>query len=282
MIRISQIAIMLIVLCLITGCHNNQQDDPALGKIKIQDLAPDDQNDTQSVLKAINFEFHIYEMPADNLKEIGEIRRTLDTRQFRYNNQVAFNSNLFSVYSGRMQSLAKIDSMLATTSARKISTISILISENQEETLKINAINMPQVVYFTSSNGTNEGAHVGPGLLGLRFKAEKAADSNDACSITAYPVFALPSGNTIPQLDERLKMREFPFTSAAFGLTMGEGDFILLAPEKYVANQPDSLGSLFFNNLAGSMFFDTDKHKPLVLKPAVRLFLLVCTWIDIQ
>jgi len=279
--RISQIAIVLTLFCWIAGCSNNKQDDPELGNIKIKDLAPEDQNDTQSVLKAINFELHVFEQPADSLKEIAEIRRTLDTRQFRYNNQMAFSSNSFSVYYGRKQSLAKIDSMLAATSARRLSSISILISEGQEETITVNVVNLPQVVYFTSSSGTKEGVHIGPGLLGLRFKTEKAKDSNEACSVTAYPVFTLPAANTIPQLDEQLKMRDFPFTSAAFGVTMSEGDFIFLAPEKYTG-EPDSLGSLFFNNPSGSMFFDSDKHKPLVLKQSVRLFLLACTWIDIK
>jgi hypothetical protein len=277
MIRIYQMAIALILVCWITGCRNNPQDDQ---HIKINDLAPQDQN---SVLKTVSFELQVSELPADNLNQLDEIRQTLETRPFRYSSELAFSSNFFSVYYGRLQSLATINSMLAATSTQKITSMTMLMNESLVETIPVNAINFPQVISFISSNGTEEAAHVGPGLLGLRFKTEKAEDANErACNLTAYPVFAVPSGNTIPQLDERLKMREFPFISAAFGLKMRVGDFILLAPEKYTGSRPDFLCSLFFNNPAGSLFFGEDKRRPPVLKPSVRFYILICTRIDIR
>jgi hypothetical protein len=57
---------------------------------------------------------------------------------------------------------------------------------------------------------------------------------------------------------------------------MGPGDFILLGPKEYVSDQT-ALGGLFFSNPEGSFFFSETERTPLERKPAVRLFLLVCT-----
>jgi hypothetical protein len=84
---------------------------------------------------------------------------------------------------------------------------------------------------------------------------------------------------TIPQLDARAKLREFPFSAAAFGLKMSPGDFILLGPKEYISDQT-ALGGLFFSNPKGSLFLNETERKPLERKPAVRIFLLVCTRIN--
>jgi hypothetical protein len=60
---------------------------------------------------------------------------------------------------------------------------------------------------------------------------------------------------------------------------MSPGDFVVLGPEKYLSDQT-ALGGLFFSNPQGSMFFSKTERKPPQLKPAVRIFLLVCTGIN--
>jgi hypothetical protein len=57
---------------------------------------------------------------------------------------------------------------------------------------------------------------------------------------------------------------------------MGPGDFILLGPKEYV-NDQTALGGLFFSNPEGSFFFSETERTPFERKPAVRIFLLVCT-----
>ncbi len=283
MIRTCQIAAVFCLALWVTGCHKQPSDNPLLDNIKIGQLAPNDQNDRRdAILKTINFDLYVFEMPADNIEALEEIRSTLSVQPFKYSSRLAFSANSFSVYYGRIKLLKTVNDLLKTASAQKATTMSLILNEGQEQTITITAMNFPQVVYFNSSSGLKEGAHIGPGILGLRIKAEKTETANVSCNVTAFPVFALPSGNTIPELNDRVKLREFPFTAAAFGLKMGAGDFIFLAPEKYTGSQPDYLSSLFFNIPGGSLFFAENKRKAPELKPSIRIFLLVCTWIDIE
>jgi hypothetical protein len=60
---------------------------------------------------------------------------------------------------------------------------------------------------------------------------------------------------------------------------MSPGDFVFLGPEKYIEDQT-TLGGLFFNKPEGSLFFGATEHKGPEQKPAVRVFLLVCTGIN--
>jgi hypothetical protein len=100
------------------------------------------------------------------------------------------------------------------------------------------------------------------------------------CNVDACPVFSPPKlSSSIPQLTARAKLREFPFTSAAFGLRMSPGDFVFLGPKKYVSDQT-ALGGLFFSKPKGSLFFGATERKEPERKPAIRIFLLVCTGIN--
>ncbi len=280
MIRTCQITVVVCLVILVAGC-SSYRNKPPLNRITLGQLAADGNNGQAGVLKTINFELQVFEIPVDNLKDIDEIRRTLDTQPLKYTSQIAFSANSFSAYYGRIQSLATVNDLLTAAAAHKLTSMSLMMNEGQEQTINIVTMDFPQVVFFVSDTGRKEGARIGPGILGLRLRTEKTEGADNSCEVTAIPVFAIPAGNAIPQLDAQIKTREFPFTAAAFGLNMRVGDFIVLAPEKYTVYQPDYLSSLIFNNPGGSLFFGPDKRKPPQLKPAVRIYLLVCNWIDI-
>ena len=74
------------------------------------------------------------------------------------------------------------------------------------------------------------------------------------------------------------RFHEFDFSSAGFGLKMSPGDFVVLGPDKYISDR-STLGGLFFSKPEGSLFFDKTKRKMPKHKPAVRVFVLVCTGI---
>ena len=277
MTRATHIAV-LICLCLQpAGCHWPEEKSP-WDNMNIDDLAPrtSDGRPQKNKLQTINFDLHIYEVPADNIREIDEIRRTLDIRPFLYNSQRAFSSNSFSVYFGQLQTWNTVADLLITAGAERRSRTSLLLPDGQTEDITVAGFNSPLTIYYTSSYGTREGARIGPGHLVMRIKAGSSPTLSDVANITIYPVFLVPVGNTIPQLDERIKLREFPFTAAAFGLNMSPGDFIFLSPEEYVTEN-SSLGGIFFNNPRGSMFFQKDKRKPPEFKPSFRVYMLTCT-----
>lgn len=279
MIRLIHIAMLICLFLSLVGCPA-QEEKSLWDQTKIDDLAPQnsDGQPQNKTLQTINFDLHIYEVPADNIRKIDEIRRTLDTRPFRFNSQTAFSSNSFSVYFGRLKTWNTIADLLITAGGERRSRTSLLLPDGQTEDITVAGFDYPMTVYYTSSQGTREGARIGPGHLVMRIKAGSSPTLNDVTNVTIYPVFLVPVMNAIPQLDARIKLREFPFTAAAFGLNMSPGDFIFLSPEEYVTDI-SSLGGLFFNNPRGSMFFQKDKRKPPEFKPSFRIYMLTCTGI---
>ena len=173
--------------------------------------------------------------------------------------------------------LDEIYNLLLAASGKIITKVSLMLADGQAETIAITGLDGPRTIFFTSTYGSREGANIGPGILALRLKAQTIPGSRGVCNVTAYPVFSPPIiRGAIPQLDARAKRREFPFSAAAFALKMGTGDFVLLGPKEYVSDQT-ALGGLFFSNPKGSLFLSETERKPPELKPAVRIFLLVCT-----
>jgi hypothetical protein len=271
---------VFLTLCL-TGC-TEPEEEPIWKDIKIGDLAPrhGDKPPSARLIETTNFDLHIFELPAENIDKLDDIRKTLYTRPLRFNSLHAFGANSFSVCFGQIRMQNEIYSSLLAASGRKIAKASLMLADGLDETIAITGLDGPRTLFFTSTYGSREGANIGPGIFGLRIKAQKIPGSRGVCNVTAYPVFSPPiRRGPIPQLEARSKNREFPFSAAAFGLRMSPGDFILLGPKEYISDQTD-LGGLFFSNPKGSLFLSETERKPLELKPAVRIFLLVCTRIN--
>jgi len=268
---------VLLSFCLI-GCAS-PQEEPIWEKVKIGDLAPrrGDNPPSARLIKTINFDLHIFEIPAENIDKLDDTRKTLYTKPLRFNSLYAFGANSFSVCFGQIRMLDQIYNLLLAVSGNIIAKVSLMLADGQAETIAITALDGPRTIFFTSTYGSREGANIGPGILALRLKAQTIPGSRGVCDVTAYPVFSPPIiKGAIPQLDARAKIREFPFSAAAFALKMSPGDFILLGPKEYISDQT-ALGGLFFSNPEGSLFFSETERKPPERKPAVRIFLLVCT-----
>lgn len=264
---------------LLSGCAEPEPELPVWETVKIGDLAPQDGGKTQKVelLKTTRLDVHIFEMPADNIDEIDNIRKKLFIRPLKLQDYEAFNANSFLVRFGQVDIWKQTNNWLLGAEGRNISKVSLMLADGQAQTIAITGLDRPQSIYYTAVNGSREAANIGPGVFGLRIKAEKIPGSRGVCDLVGYPVFSPPTDRMIPQLKERGKLREFAFTSAAFGLKMSPGDFVFLAPKEYIADQAELCG-LFFSNPRGGLFFS--KTKSPEYKPAVRIFLLVCTGIN--
>ena len=271
------VSLVLLSFCLI-GC-TAPEEEPIWKDVKIGDLAPRRAGKPPAarLIKTINFDLHIFEIPAENIDKLDDTRKTLYTKPLRFNSLHAFGANSFSVRFGQIRMWNEIYGSLLAAGGKKIAKVSLMLAEDQAETIAITGLDSPRTIFFTSTYGSREGANIGPGIFALRLKAQTIPGSRGVCNVTAYPVFSPPIRRTaIPLLDARTKMREFPFSAAAFGLKMGPGDFILLGPKEYISDQT-ALGGLFFSNPKGSLFFSETERKPPERKPAVRIFLLVCT-----
>ena len=261
------------------GCAESGSEPPIWEKVKIGDLAPHEAGKTQQVelLKMTKLDVHIFEIPAENIDEMDKIRKRLFIRPLQLTDYEAFNANSFMVRFGQVDLWRQTNDWLLAAEGRNIANVSLMLADGQAQTVVIAGLDRPQTIFYTAANDSREGANVGPGVFGLRIKAEKIPGSRGVCDLVAYPVFSPPTESAIPQLDTIGKLREFPFTSAAFGLKMSPGDFVFLAPKEYVGDQTE-LGGLFFSNPRGGLFFS--KTEAPEYKPAVRIFLLVCTGIN--
>jgi len=269
------------VFCLLfsalIGC-TPPEEEPIWKDLKIGDLAPRQSGkQTSRLVESTNFNLYVFEMPSDNVDKLDDIRKTLFTKNLRYQSSHSFGANSFSVHFGQIRMWNEIFASILAAGAKQINKVSLMLADEIPETISVARIDSPRTIFFTSTYGSREGANVGSGILALRLKTQKIPSLRGVCNVTAYPVYSPPMiTSTIPLLNTRTQRREFPFSPAAFGLRMGPGDFILLGPKEYVSDQT-ALGGLFFSNPEGSLFFSETERTPLERKPAVRLFLLVCT-----
>lgn len=249
---------------LLTSCKAPEKNEPIWQQVKISDLAPSSgaKDGRGRLLKTINLDIHIFEMPAEDTNALNYVWQMMYTKPLQFNDYDAFCANSFSVGFGQIQMWNTIANVLRGAGSEHIETVSLLLPDGETNDFTIARLNKEQTVFYISSASSMEGATIGPGKLALRIKVEKIPGSRGVCLVNAQPVFTPPIQSPIPQLAERAKAAEFLFTSAGFGLKMSPGDFVLLGPKKYIGHQI-TLGSLFFS-----------RPKP---KPAVRMFLLLCT-----
>ncbi len=280
MSRAFQIAVIGWLSVWLIGCTPAEKQKPIWETVKIGDIAPAQAGKLPvKPLKTINFDAHIFEIPAENVGKLKDIWQTLYTKPLRFNNYNAFKDNLFSVRFGQIEMWNKILDLLRAAGGQRIVKVSLLLPDGQPSDVAVTGLNSQQTISYVSTDGSRETAPIGPGVLVLRIKAQKIPASRGVCDLIAYPVFVPPIRPAIPQLAARARLREFSFGCAGFGLKMGPGDFVVLGPEKYVSDQT-ALDGLFFSKPEGSMFFSETERKPPERKPAVRVFLLVCTGIN--
>jgi len=275
---LSPVFCILFFSCFLVGCKS-KPEPPVWEQVKIGDLAPRNTADTQQdqLLKITKLDVHIFEIPADNIDEIDKIRKKLFVKPLQLANYEAFNANSFLVRFGQVDLWRQTNDWLLSAEGRNLVNVSLMLADGEAQTITITGLDRPQPLYYTATDGSKKGANVGPGIFGLKVNADKIPGSRGVCNLVAYPVFSPPMQGAIPQLKAIGKSSEFPFTCAAFGLKMSPGDFVFLAPKEYISDLT-TLGGLFFSNPRGGLFFS--KTKSPEYKPAVRIYLLVCTGIN--
>lgn len=260
------IVITCIAALFFAGCNDKKAANPLLTGLQITDLAPadSDKKDRGQLLKTINFDIYVFQIPAKNVSYLDSIWGSLYTRQVVFDNYEAFTANLFSAGLGQISTWDKIGNILRKAGGKKTENISLLLSDGSGDEFAVAQLHEPKTIFHVPPEGSMKETAVGSGKLALRIKAEKIPARRGVCQAEFMPVYLSPPISSIPQLAARLKPSEMSFSSLAFNLKMGPGDFIFLGPSEYISDQV-TLGGLFF--------YSPD------LKPSVRAYLIVCTWI---
>ena len=280
MIRILQIAFLTIMALLPTGCRRTVEE-PIWERVKITDLVPSDVNEQieGQRLKTINFNVHIYEIPSDNIGTLEEIWPMVYSEPLQFNNFEAFSGNSFRAGFGQIPMWSRIADLLRSADGIQVGRVSLLLPDGRFNDIAVAVLNKEQAIFYFSEKRSMNKAKFEPGQFGLRIGAEKITGSRGACFVSILPVFSPLRRGLLPPLSRHEKPEDILFTATGFSMKMSPGDFVLVGPEKY-NDSLTTLGGLFFSKPEGSLFFSELERKMPEHKPALRLFLLVCTGVN--
>lgn len=254
---------------------------PIWEQVKIGQLAAQtpDASRQAKFLATVNIDIYALDLPAENIGKLEDIWQLLTAKPIQTNSYSAFSGNSFRVRLGRTTMWDEIRDLLASAGAQDAGTMSQVIGNDEPADVPIASVPQDTTISFVGTNLSQQSVQVGPGLLVLRLREQAIPGARGVRKIIAYPVHTLPLTSTIPKLEAQARRREFYFASAAFAAQMTPGDLLVLAPDSY-SGERISLGGLFFNRAEPVMFFDVEGNKPPQRRPAVRVFVLVCTRIN--
>jgi hypothetical protein len=286
MARLPLVAALIVGLALgAPGCQGGsaRQPSPLAGGVTIPELAPPpgDRPPPPQFLVSVGLEIHVLDLPADNIDQLQNLWQILSAAPIRLMSYNAFSENYFRLLAGKIEMWERIQTLLAQADAQPVTTVSLTVAANDKTDLPIAPIPLARPIAFIGTDLSKQAANVGPGLLALRLVAEPIPWARSVRKVIGCPVYTLPTSGAIPELQAQSLRREFYFAPAAFAGQMGPGDLLVLGPEKYTGERA-TLGGLFFNKPEETLFFNPNKPKPPERKPAVRVYILVCTHVSGQ
>ncbi|MDH7600440.1 MAG: hypothetical protein QHH07_12550, partial [Sedimentisphaerales bacterium] len=239
--------LVLLMVVGLGGCAKEPQQ-PLAGQLKITDLAPRDPNGGLTILDTTNLDVYVFHVQADRLADLRGLWDGLNIRPIRFANYTVFRANAFRVAQATVQRWDWILGSLAEAQARLANITTVWLDGDQPHDMKVWALPKAVRVTYTSQQGSQETAMVGPGVLALRLKAEAMGSRGAIRQLVAYPVSTPGVVGHVDRLVEFARRMEVPFMGAAFTVPIREGDIVVLGPEEYCGDQ-STLGGLFFREL---------------------------------
>jgi hypothetical protein len=264
------------------GCEPSAEPVvPIWEQVKISEIAPKspDASRQAKFLATVNLDVYAMDLPAENIAKLDDLWQRLTAKPIQTNSYNAFAGNSFRVRLGRTTMWAEVRGLLAEAGVQDAGTMSLVIGNDEPADLPIASVPQDTTISFVGTDLSPQSVQVGPGMLVLRLREQAIPGARGVRKIIAYPVHTLPLTSAIPQLEAQSRRREFYFAPAAFAAQMTPGDLLVLAPDAY-SGERVSLGGLFFNEPEPVLFFDVEAKKPPQRRPAVRVYVLVCTRIN--
>ncbi len=263
----------------LAGCKTKPKEQQIWEQVKIGDLAPRDKLAAPQLFSTIVMDVQIMDLPADNVEKLDDLWSILSSNPVKLTSYNAFTENSFRLRYGRTDAWPKIQSLLAEAGVQKAETVSIVLPANDKSDLAVADLPVAREITYVGNNLTKQTARVEPGVLTLRLRAEPIPWARGVNKIIGYPTCMIPMTSAITPLQEKVRRKEFYFVPAAFAVEMSPGDLVVLGPDKYTGER-QTLGGLFFNKPEGALFFNPAKRAPPEVKPAVRIYILICMAIN--
>ncbi len=260
MSRLFKILIVFSLIATLAGCNETNREAEIEG-IKIGELAPTGRRIQTQVLQATNINVVAYELPAEKQEVLAGIWQMLDAGTIKYTDANGFSENGLMAAAGEMGTIVKVDKMLKTAKARKISTTTLMVASGQTEVVTLAKLSRRTKISYIRRAGVVENIETGPGIIGLQITARKIGKAT-VSNVGVVPIIAASTEGLPPQLAEKARENDLRIYSAAFRLNMKPGDFAMLAPADFKADE----------QAAASRFFTRTGQKPNVL-----VLLIVCS-----
>jgi len=276
------IAMMFLSGLALGGCGPSSEPVvPIWEQVTVGEIAPKSPDPSRQArfLATVNLDVYALDLPAENIDKLDDLWQMLSAKPIQTNSYNAFAGNSFRARIGHIAMWEEVRRLLATAGAQDAGTISLVIGNDEPADLPVANVAPDSTVWFVGTNLARHTVQVGRGLLVLRLREQSVPGARGVRKIIAYPVYTLPMTTGIPELRAQGARREFYFASAAFAAQMAPGDLLVLAPDSY-SGETLSLGGRFFNRPEPVLFFDVETKKPPQRRPAVRIFILVCTRIN--
>ena len=261
----------------LSGCRVGHTDKPVWVDVNIADLAPPDKPALR-LLKTIDFNILVYEIPIDHITQIRELWRGINTQSIQFKNAFAFHSNAFRI--GLTQRLNWVQGTLESAGAILAHEHKIIFGSVPENDLDIRMIDHHQSLHFCNYERRYQYINIAPSKLVLRLKCGPIPNMPETCQLLGYPVITSNISYSIPELAERARARDIAFNTTAFKCYLRIGDILVLGPEEYYGDE-SSLGGLFFKTPQGTLFLEDPQGDQPQQKPSLRVYVMVCTSIQL-
>jgi hypothetical protein len=261
---VRKIVVLALCLAILAGCAEPVKEKPIWERVKLGDITPpeaaslDDQK-----LMTTDLQVLFFEIPADNIKQLNEFWPLLFRRPFKFADEKAFAANSFEVGFAQGPLWPELDRFITQVEGARGPIISLMLFDNQSEDVPVVPMT-DATIFYISSGGSMEGVSVGAGALSLRLKVEKIPAARGIRRVVAVPAFKMMRRTGLRR-PNATGAAGTAFDVARFEVAMSPGDFFLLGPQRYIADQI-TLGSAFFSRPAE--------------KPVVRLCIVLCARID--
>jgi hypothetical protein len=232
--------------------------------VKLADLAPTGQIQSESKLNTSNFDLYIYQIPKHSVSQLDLLWSKLFRTPLRFENSAAFSANSFVAGVSEYVMWAEVKKILDDLNAIRKEKVTLLIQDGASQIVRVRHMNK-QKIHYRANNGKYETANTERGILTIQLKASKSIGKRGFCDVHFEPIYK--AYNTKRFKLSGKKQSEIRFRAASFKLSMRPGQFFIVGPSHCMEN----------DITLGQMFFGTDNKTA-----TMKLYMVVCTGVYLQ
>lgn len=276
----------LCAVCLNVGCQQTKpkRQEASIEGIKLTDLLPPEH---EFKLKQIQLDLIAFEMPAENFAVIESVIKTLSDSSIAFTSKDYFKANGFRAGLGNNEQWRELIPSLREARARKAFTSKIMIFDQQGDDVYLKNINTPLDISYLTRHGETKENTLQAGRAFFRIKAMPIVQRKGLAAVKVQALYKDNFGKTLPLPTGATIRNETLFDFTSLRLEMNEGEFLIIAPDKYTDDY-SSINGLFFS-FVGDYPEPVENPESIIHGPGfkikhgvplVRIYMLACIKVD--